>query len=312
MQKEYSNKKQPTLSLYTDEEIEGVSTSSSLAKSNTALHTEVNFSEVSSTSEDTYQLPSTSSKSIFLDLYEEDIANSEADVTVVKDNADLDKKKSMYKLGLSLLGEYTDSGNDSEEEVINLLGVKQDKSKKTVHMSNDKNSTAECGNSAKAVTSNENPNKLETGSSGVSNEALLSDDKISLTGGKEDDFDIHALLDDSLARSDKSKEDGQLSASDSSDSERSSDSKKDPKKSKEGKKDKSKKKDKKKKKKKRKKQKQQVERKEPSDKRGKKKFLQLCTCNYTCACFVCLFVCLFVFFFWFTYTTCSCTILLSF
>lgn len=276
MQKESSSKKESVLSLYTDEEIEGVSTTSSVTKNESTLKGEVNFSEVSSTSEDTNQLPSSSSKSIFMDLYEENIVDSGSDnVTGVKGNgAFADKTKP--KPGLSLLGEYGDSGNDTEEEIRNSLIAKVKKpvkkTKKAVDISAVKNSSTEHAIRKEVNASNENSNKLETSGGEVSRETCLSDDKISLTEEKEDDFndfDIHAMLDDSLAKVEKIKEEGQLSASDSSDSDRSSDGKKDSKKRKEDRKDKSKKKDRKKKKKKRKKQKQVVEKKDPSESKGK-------------------------------------------
>lgn len=273
MQKESSSKKESVLSLYTDEEIEGVSTTSSVMKNDSTLKGEVNFSEVSSTSEENNQLPSSSSKSIFMDLYEENIVDSGSDnVTGVKGNV-TSAEETKPKLGLSLLGEYADSGNDTEEEIRNSLiaRVKKPikKTKKTADVTAVKNSTSEHAISKEVNASNETSNKLELGGSEVSRETCLSDDKISLTGEKGDDFndfDIHAMLDDSLAKVKKIKEEGQLSASDSSDSERSSDGKRDSKKLKEDRKDKSKKKDRKKKKKKRKKQKQVVvEKKDPSE-----------------------------------------------
>ena len=276
MQKESSSKKESVLSLYTDEEIEGVSTTSFVAKTQSTLKGEVNFSEVSSTSEDTNQLPSSSSKSIFMDLYEENIVDSGSDnVTGVKGNGAFEfTKKTKPKLGLSLLGEYADSGNDTEEEIRNSLIAKVKKpikkTKKAADISAVKISSTERAIRKEVNASNENSNKLETGGE-LSKETCLSDDKISLTEEKEDDFndfDIHAMLDDSLAKVEKIKEEGQLSASDSSDSDRSSDGRKDSKKLKEDKKDKSKKKDRKKKKKKRKKQKQVVEKKDPSESKG--------------------------------------------
>lgn len=288
MQKESSSKKESVLSLYTDEEIEGVSTTSSVSKNDSALKGEVNFSEVSSTSEENNQLPSSSSKSIFMDLYEENIVDSGSDnVTGVKGNAAF-ADKSKPQLGLSLLGEYADSGNDTEEEIRNSLIAKVKKpvkkTKKTADFSAVKNSTAEHAVSKEVNASNETLNKLETGGCETSRETCHSDDKISLTEEKEDfnDFDIHAMLDDSLAKVEKIKEEGQLSASDSSDSERSSDGKKDSKKLKEDRKDKSKKKDRKKKKKKRKKQKQAVvEKKDPSESKGKY-YCKVNNASFTC------------------------------
>lgn len=277
MQKENSSKKESVLSLYTDEEIEGVSTTSSVMKNDSTLKGEVNFSEVSSTSEENNQLPSSSSKSIFMDLYEENIVDSgSANVTGVKGNV-TSVEETKPKLGLSLLGEYADSGNDTEEEIRNSLIAKVKKpikkAKKTADISAVKNSTSEHAVSKEVNASNETSNRLEPGGSEVCRETCLSDDKISLTEEKGDDFsdfDIHAMLDDSLAKTKKFKEEGQLSASDSSDSERSSDGKRDSKKLKEDRKDKSKKKDRKKKKKKRKKQKQVVvEKKDLSESKGK-------------------------------------------
>lgn len=270
-----SSKKECVLSLYTDEEIEGVSTTSSLKKNESTLKGEVNFSEVSSTSEETNQFPSSSSKSIFMDLYAENIVDSGSDnVTGGKGKRGF-ADKTKPKPGLSLLGEYGDSGNDTEEEIRNSLIAKVKKpikkAKKTADITTFKHSGTEHTISKEVKALNENTTKLETGGCEVSREMCLSDDKISLTEEKEDDFndfDIHAMLDDSLAKVEKIKEEDQLSASVSSDSDRSSDGKKDSKKPKEDKKEKSKKKDRKKKKKKHKKQKQVVEQKDPPESRG--------------------------------------------
>ena len=261
MQEEFSKKNQPSLSLHIDEEIEGVSTSSSLTKSDTALlSTEVDFSEVSSTSEDTYQVPSSSSKDICTDLYEEGMPKSESKVPVANNDDNTDEKP---KKGLLLLGEYTDNGKNTEEDVVNSSG---DRSKETaVDKSSQETTKAQCGSIAEVVTSSETPSKDEACSIGFANDVLFFDDKTSFIGENKGALDVKALVTDSLAKSEKAKEDGQISASDSSDSEKSSDSKKDSKKSK---KDKSKKKDKKKKKKKHKKQKQELERQGPPDNRG--------------------------------------------
>ena len=275
MQKDNSSNKESVLSLYTDEEIKGVSTTSSLTKNRSTLKGEVNFSEVSSTSEETNQLPSSSIKSIFMDLYEENIVDSGSDnVTGVKGNGGF-ADKTKPKLGLSLLGEYADSGNDTEEEIRNSLIAKVKKpikkNKKPAVIKTVKRSSTEHTISKDVKALNENTTKLETGGREVSREMCLSDDKISLTEEVEDDFndfDIHAMLDDSLAKVEKIMDEGQPSASVSSDSDRSSDGKKDSKKLKENKKDKSKKKDRKKKKKKHKKQKQVVELKDPPESRG--------------------------------------------
>ena len=288
MQEEFSKKNQPYLSLHIEEEIEGVSTSSSFTKSDTALHsTEVDFSEVSSTSEDTYQVPSTSSKDICMDLYEEGIPKSESNVPVINNNENTNLKP---KKGLSLLEEYADSGKNAKEDVVNSCG---DKSKETaVDKSSQETTKAQCDSITEVVTSSETPSKDEACSSRVANDVLFSNDKTSLIGENKGALDVETLVTDSLAKSDKAKEDGQLSASDSSDSEKSSDSKKDSKKSK---KDKSKKKDKKRKKKKHKKQKQEVERHEPHDNRGTvhergKYLLVACSCVCFLICFVLIFV----------------------
>lgn len=277
MQKESFSKKESVLSLYTDEEIEGVSTTSFVTKNKSTLKGEVNFSEVSSTSEDANQLPSSSSKSIFMDLYEENIVDSGSNIVTGMKGNNAFGNKTKSNPGLSLLGEYADSGNDTEEEIRNSLIAKVKKpikkTKKAADISAVKNSSTEHAKSKEVNASIENSNKLETGGSEVFRETCLSDDKISLTEEKEDDFndfDIHAMLDDSLAKVEKIKEEGQLSVSDSSDSDRSSNhGRKDSTKLKEDRKDKSKKKDRKKKKKKRKKQKQVVEKKDPSESKGK-------------------------------------------
>ena len=292
MQEEFSKKNQPSLSLHIDEEIEGVSTSSSLTKSDTALlSTEVDFSEVSSTSEDTYQVPSSSSKDICTDLYEEGMPKSESKVPVVNNDDNTDEKP---KKGLLLLGEYTDNGKNTEEDVVNSSGVR---SKETaVDKSSQETTKAQCGSIAEVVTSSETPSKDEACSIGFANDVLFFDDKTSFIGENKGALDVKALVTDSLAKSEKAKEDGQISASDSSDSEKSSDSKKDSKKSK---KDKSKKKDKKKKKKKHKKQKQELERQGPPDNRGTvhkrgKYLLVACSCVYFLICFVscvCFLIC---------------------
>ena len=292
MQEEFSKKNQPYLSLHIEEEIEGVSTSSSFTKSDTALHsTEVHFSEVSSTSEDTYQVPSTSSKDICMDLHEGGIPKSESNIPVANSDDNTDEKP---KKGLLLLREYADNGKITEEVVVNSS---VDKSKETaVDKSSQETTKAQCGSIAEVVTSSETPSKDEACSSGVANNLLFSDDKTSFIGENKGALDLKTLVSDSLAKNDKAKEDGQLSASDSSDSEKSSDSKKDSKKSK---KDKSKKKDKKKKKKKHKKQKQELERQEPPDNRGTihergKYLLVACSCVCFLICFVscvCFLIC---------------------
>ena len=250
------SQKEPDLSLYTEDEIEGISTTSCFTKSDTLATGQV--SEVSSTSQDNCQLTSTtSSKSIFLDLHEEDIVDSESvNVKDVKNNMDGKKPKP----GLLLLGEYADSGNDTEEEALNSLRAKR---KKTIENLTDKDAGTECLTSEAVNDQNESSKKsIESDIVDVSSEVLSTVKASSPVEEKiEDDkgFDVHTLLDNSLAKFERSvsKEEGQISAeSDSSDSERSSESRKDYKKQKDMKKDKSKKKDKKKKKKKRKKQKQ--------------------------------------------------------
>lgn len=269
------NNKEPALSLYTEEEIEGVSTTSSWTKGVSTATGEVNFSEVSSTSEDTYQPPSTSNKSIFMDLYEENIVNAGSKtVTSIKNATCLPSNSGDSKKpnpGLSLLGEYADSGNDTEEETLSSLRAKREKHNETEETSNNKNSNTECVSSEVVHDENETSKKLvEPDVINASGEVSPAVNKISspVVEKTEDgkDVDAHELLDDSLVKFKRSvsKEEGQISAdSDSSDGERSSESRKDSKKCKDVKKDKSRKKDKKKKKKKKRKQKHPGEKKEP-------------------------------------------------
>ena len=269
------NKKEPALSLYTEEEIEGVSTTSSWTKGDSTATGEVNFSEVSSTSEGTYHPPSTSNKSMFMELYEEDIVDSRSEnVSSMKNDTSLpgnsgDRKKP--NPGLSLLGEYADSGNDTEEETLSSLRAKREKLNETEETTNNKNSNTESASTEAVHDENETSKmSVEPDVINASGEVSPAVNKISspVVEKTEDgeDVDAHELLDDSLAKFKRSvsKEEGQISAdSDSSDGERSSESRKDSKKRKDVKKDKSRKKDKKKKKKKKRKQKHPGEKKEP-------------------------------------------------
>ena len=274
------SQKDPIISLYAEEEIEDVSTTSSVTKSNTVITGQV--SEVSSTSEDNYQVPSTSSKSVFMDLYEEDIfntdsknvSNTEKD-TSANDAAETKKRKP----GLLLLGEYADSGNDTEEEALNALKIRQDKSKETVENASSKDAGSEDVVSETVINENK---PLETSAESDMTKVL---EELPLTVGKDsslvedkNDSDSHAMQDARQAKLERSvsKEEGQISAeSDSSDSEQSSEDRKDSIKQKDSKKDKSKKKDKKKKKKKRKKQKYSGDKKD-SDVTGKLKHRHWC------------------------------------
>lgn len=277
------SQKDPIISLYAEEEIEDVSTTSSVTKSNTVITGQV--SEVSSTSEDNYQIPSTSSKSIFMDLYEEDILNTDSENvnntekdTSASDAAGTKKRKP----GLLLLGEYADSGNDTEEEVLNALKVRQDKSKETLENASSKDAGSEDVVSETVINENK---PLETAESDMTK--VL--EELPITVGKDsslveekvedkNDSDSHAMQDTRQAKLERSvsKEEGQISAeSDSSDSEQSSEDRKDSIKQKDSKKDKSKKKDKKKKKKKRKKQKYSGDKKD-SDVTGKVKCRHWC------------------------------------
>lgn len=277
------SQKDPIISLYAEEEIEDVSTTSSVTKSNTVITGQV--SEVSSTSEDNYQIPSTSSKSIFMDLYEEDILNTDSENvnntekdTSASDAAGTKKRKP----GLLLLGEYADSGNDTEEEALNALKVRQDKSKETLENASSKDAGSEDVVSETVINENK---PLETAESDMTK--VL--EELPITVGKDsslveekvedkNDSDSHAMQDTRQAKLERSvsKEEGQISAeSDSSDSEQSSEDRKDSIKQKDSKKDKSKKKDKKKKKKKRKKQKYSGDKKD-SDVTGKVKCRHWC------------------------------------
>ena len=268
-----ADKKEPALSLYTEEEIEDVSTTSSWTKNDSVATGEVNFSEVSSTSEDTYQLPSTSNKSIFMDLYEEDIVDSGSENVTSMKNPSVSANPGDTKKpnpGLLLLGEYADSGNDTEEETLSSLRVKREKHNETDETSNNKNSNTECARSEAVHDENETSKKSVEPDINASCEVSTVVNKISspVVEKTEDgkDADVHEQLDDSLVKFKRSvsKEEGQISAeSDSSIDERSSESRKDSKKHKDVKKDKSRKKDKKKKKKKKKKEKHTGEKKEP-------------------------------------------------
>ena len=284
------SQKDPIISLYAEEEIEDVSTTSSVTKSNTVITGQV--SEVSSTSEDNYQVPSTSSKSVFMDLYEEDIFNTDSKNvnntekdTSANDAAGTNKRKP----GLLLLGEYADSGNDTEEEALNALKIRQDKSKETVENASSKDAGSEDVVSETVINENK---PLETSAESDMTKVL---EELPFTVGKDSSLveekvedknnsDSHAIQDVRQAKLERSvsKEEGQISAeSDSSDSEQSSEDRKDSIKQK---KDKSKKKDKKKKKKKRKKQKHSVDKKD-SDVTGKVKHRHWCYMllfNVTC------------------------------
>lgn len=278
------SQKDPIISLYAEEEIEDVSTTSSVTKSNTVITGQV--SEVSSTSEDNYQVPNTSSKSIFMDLYEEDIFNTDSKNvnntekdTSANDAVGTNKRKP----GLLLLGEYADSGNDTEEEALNALKIRQDKSKETVENASSKDAGSEDVVSETVINESK---PLETSAESDMTKVL---EELPLTVGKdsslveekvedENDSDSHAMQDARQGKLERSvsKEEGQISAeSDSSDSEQSSEDRKDSIKQKDSKKDKSKKKDKKKKKKKRKKQKYSGDKKD-SDVTGKLKHRHWC------------------------------------
>lgn len=278
------SQKDPIISLYAEEEIEDVSTTSSFTKSNAVITGQV--SEVSSTSEGNYQVPSTSSKSVFMDLYEEDILNTDSENvnntekdTSASDAAGTEKRKP----GLLLLGEYADSGNDTEEEVLNALKVKQGTSKETVENASSKDAGSE-DVVGETVTDENKP--LETS---VESDITKVLEELPLTVGKDsslveekvedkNDSDSHAAQDARQAKLERSvsKEEGQISAeSDSSDSEQSSEDRKDSLKQKDLKRNKSKKKDKKKKKRKQKKQKHSGDKKE-SDVTGKLKRRHWC------------------------------------
>ena len=299
------SQKDPIISLYAEEELEDVSTTSSVTKSNTVITGQV--SEVSSTSEDNYQIPSTSSKSIFMDLYEEDILNTDSENVnnTGKDTSASDAAGTMKrKPGLLLLGEYADSGNDTEEEALNALKVRQDKSKEMVENASSEDAGSEDVVSEKVINENK---PLETSPESDMTKVL---EDLPLTVGKDsslveekvedkNDSDSHAMQDTRQAKLERSvsKEEGQISAeSDSSDSEQSSEDRKDSIKQK---KDKSKKKDKKKKKKKRKKQKHSVDKKD-SDITGKLKHRHWCYMllfNVTCISLSLYHLHLLVFFF---------------
>ena len=269
-------KKPSAVSLYTEEETGDVSTTSSWTKVYSTVGSEVNVSEVSSTSEDTYQPLSTSGTSLFTDFNNKQVVDSGSEtVSGVKNKNSVsgdvgnDKKP---KPGLSLLGEYADSENDTEEETQRSLGTKQEKLYGVEETSSGKIkfSNPECASTGAERYENQSSNKtVETGVMDASIEIpqAISDVclpvEVKTEYGK--DVDAHTHPDNSFAKLERSvsKEEGQISAdSDSSGSERSSESRKGSKTQKDAKKDKSKKKDKKKKKKKKRKRKHSSEKKE--------------------------------------------------
>lgn len=150
-----------------------------------------------------------------MDLYEENIVDFGFDNVIgVKGNV-IFVEEIKFKFGLLFFGEYVDSGNDIEEEIRNLFIVKVKKFikkiKKIVDVIVVKNFIFEYVVSKEVNASNEIFNRFEFGGSEVCREICFFDDKIFFIGEKGDDFndfDIYVMLDDSLVKVKKIKEEG--------------------------------------------------------------------------------------------------------
>ena len=270
-----SSKKEPVLSLYTEEEMESVSTTSSSAKGSSTGAGQVNFSEVSSTSEEIHDTISSSNTSIFMNLYEEDIVDSRSGNVISTSASGSAAGEGMKpKLGLLLLGEYADSGNDTEEEAMNLRKAEEEKANELAKVSSEKNKNSNIQHvSSEVIDDKSEPlNKaVEINVTSDCNETLTVDSKVpspvprKVEDGKDSDHHHTPPLDEKFAKLERSvsKEEGQISAeSDSNDSERSSLSGRGSINKKDTKRDKNRKKDKKKKKRKKRKQKYLQDKKE--------------------------------------------------
>lgn len=279
-----SSKKEPVLSLYTEEEMESVSTTSSSAKGSSTGAGQVNFSEVSSTSEEIHDTISSSNTSIFMNLYEEDIVDSRSGNVISTSASGSAAGEGMKpKLGLLLLGEYADSGNDTEEEAMNLRKAEEEKAKELAKVSSEKNENSNIQDvSSEVIDDKSEPSNkvVEINVTSDCNETLTVDSKVpspvlrKVEDGKDSDHHHTPLLDEKFAKLERSvsKEEGQISAeSDSNDSERSSLSGRGSINKKDTKRDKNRKKDKKKKKRKKRKQKYLQDKKESESEEEEKK-----------------------------------------
>ena len=252
-------------------------TAVSAAEGSSTTSGQVNSWEVSSTSEDTTNQPTSSTnKSNFVNLYEEDVLGCRSDnISGTSASGDTGEYKKPNP-GLQLLKEYADSGNDTEEEAVNLRKAAEEKAKELAKALSNKNeisnvehvvgvSSEVADDGSKSLTESVNTGVADSG-----NEIPNAEDKvpspISKKGEDNKDLDSDYTVpgDKNLPRLERSvsKEEGQISAdSDSDESEISSLSGKGSKNQMKGKKDKSRK-NKKKKKKKKHKQKHSLEKKE--------------------------------------------------
>ena len=266
------SRREPVLSLYTDEEMENIRTTAASAEGSSTAGGQVNSWEVTSTSEDTNQPTSSTNKSSFVNLYEKDIVGSRSDNRSGTSASGVTGEHKKPNPGLQLLREYTDSGNDTEEEAATLRKAAEEKAKELATVLSNKNEISNVEHVvgvSSEVTDDGSKSLTESVRNGVTdsgNEKPTAEDKVPLPISWKGDLDNHDTVagDRNFAKLERStsKEEGQISAdSDSNDSEISSLSGKGSRNQMEDKKDKSRK-NKKKKKKKKRKQKHSVEKRE--------------------------------------------------
>lgn len=100
----------------------------------------MNFFEVSLILEEIYDIISLLNTSIFMNLYEEDIVDFRfGNVISIFVFGSVVGEGMKFKLGLLFFGEYVDSGNDIEEEVMNLRKVEEEKVNELVKVLSEKN-----------------------------------------------------------------------------------------------------------------------------------------------------------------------------
>lgn len=265
------SKRQPVLSLCMEEEMENVSTTAASAERSSTAGGQVNSWEISSTSEATNQPTSSTNKSSSVNLYEKDTVGSRIDNVSGTSASSVTREHKKPNPGLQLLREYTDSGNDTEEEAATLRKAAEEKAKELATVLSNKNkiSNVEHVVGVGEVANNGRKSQTESVRNGVTdsgNEKPTAEDKVPSPISRKGDLDNHDTVagDRNFAKLERStsKEEGQISGdSDSNESEISSLSGKGSKNQMEGKKDKSRK-NKKKKKKKKRKQKHSVEKRE--------------------------------------------------
>ena len=272
-------KSERTFALYTEEEIQSATTACTTAKNSASCKTEVNVSEVSSTSGEAQQ-PRASTQSNFMDLYDEDIV----DILTVNRAFGAQKSGGKFPLaetnfkqhqieskigskqGLSLVQEYVDTDNDNEHDTDDVVKETDKKIAPVVKRSSEKSAK---GEKSRSVDDDDAVSELKNVSDQNVDQPVISSGKLpskelsasikteesnkeASTEGK----DMIVVRQNAAAKTGKGKEEGQISESDSSESLSSSDEKhsKKPKESKREKHRKKRTKEKKKMKKKRKKQ----------------------------------------------------------